>query len=55
MVSSLVGIVVFAIVAAFALVVLSLMCCCTREVIEDKSSSEDLASLFPEVSAKREE
>ena len=52
---TIIGAVVIGIVGIFAIAVAISMFVCSREVIEDKSSSEDLKSLFPEVTANKDE
>lgn len=49
------GIALCAIVGICAIAVMIAMCACSRKVIEDKSSSDDLATLFPEVNASKDD
>jgi len=50
-----IGIVVFGIVAAMAFGTMIAMFVCSRKVIKDQSSSDDLKNMFPEVSASKDD
>ena len=50
-----IGVIIFGISAIFAIAVMISMFVCQREVIQDKSSSEDLKTLFPEVTVSRDD